>query len=435
MTDTTTTKEEKLQDPTMEWKLLNKLLLTENRDYINRLPPALFTGIRIEVHRAMQLTFTKYGTITFEGVHEFMDGRVPGELTAANSGDLRTLLTQTTRLSKKRQLKQRAELLLKLSQDYDPDDTQIRDVLDFDPVMAEEDGTLALGAQKFMGNLHAKRSGDYIFAKTGFKSLDRNMGGEWKPQGLIILAGGVGSGKTTLWLNSAKHMAKGYVVKTGELIQTPSLFLSLEMSKEDLLVKLVGDELSIDTNDILSGDFDRMMIDHRDIWDTEEDIIAAIENKMMDLQQLPMYVIENGRLTLGQMIYEIRKHVFKYGVRVVCIDYMQIVNYQPTGNKNADLGTFALAMKEVAKRENITIIILSQINRTGEKVDIIRDSGEVQAVADVIMQLDREDEDDDGSVNTSSKYGVGIKIHKNRYGPTGKTLPMLMNGPYQRFIE
>lgn len=426
----TSTEKETFQDIIVEWKILNKLLQEEYRDYINRLTPALFTNIRKEVYRAMQLAFTKYGTVTYEGVHEFMNGKVPGELLAANNGDLRTLITQAVRLAKKRQVKERAILLTNLAQEYDPNEDQIREALDFDPLIPERDGSLASGMQKFIGNLHAKMSGDYTFAHTGFKFLDRHMGGEWKPKSFIVLAGDVGTGKTTLWINSSKKMAQGYVeLKTGQVIQTPSLFFSLEMTKEDLILKMVGDELNIDTNAILAADFDRMMLDHPE-WDTERDVINAVENKMAEIQELPLYVIDDDKITLPQMIYEIRKYVYKYNVRVVAIDYMQIVNHMPTGSKNSDLGDFALELKELAKRENITIIVLSQIN-SKDGTSVIRDSGEVKAVADVMMQIVSDDDED----NVTSKSGKYIHWLKNRFGKSGGKTAILFNGAYQRFEE
>lgn len=420
------------QDSGIEWKTLNKLLLPQNRDYINRLSPLLFLGVRWDTHRAMQMAFTKYGVITYEGVHEFMDGKVPGELTAATHGDLPTLVTQLIRLAKKRQLKKHAQRLAELANVYNPNDNDINDALQFTTVNMENESSLMLGAQAFLGDLHAKNMGDYIFARTGFKMTDRYMGGEYRPQGLIILAGGAGSGKTTWWVNSSKRMAQGIPDRSGEMRQTASLFISLEMSQRDLLLKMVADELDIDNTDLASGEFQKIA-DLHDIYNTPDEVIDAVERKVAELQQLPMYVIENGKLTLAQITYEIRKHVQKYGVRVVAIDYMQLINHHPTGNANNDLGDVAEAMKDIAKKENITIILLSQINRAGEGLDAIRDSGEVQAVADVVIQLIPDD--DDAMTNTGGLRSVYFAFWKNRFGPANKKSPLLFNGAYQRFED
>lgn len=422
----------KFFDETVEWKILNKLLLPQNRNMINKVSPLLFMGSRADTHAAMQKAFVKYGIITYEGIHEFMEGRVPGQLTAATQGDLDTLLTQGTRYAKKRSLKRHGEWLLRLADEYNPDESEIQKALDIEQATVENDGSLAMGAQAFLGDLHAKRSGEYVFARTGFKMTDRYMGGEWRPGGLIVMAGGAGSGKTTFWINSAKAMAKGIPNNKGEIIQTASLFLSLEMTQRDLILKMVADELAIDNTDLASGDFEKIFEDTEDRFDSPEHIFDLVERKTAELQELPIYVIENGRITLPQMIYEIRRYVQKHGVRVVAIDYMQLINHHPTGNDNNDLGDVAIAMKDLAKRENITIILISQINRAGEGLDAIRDSGEVQAVADVVVQLIP---DNDPMTQTGGYISIIFAWWKNRFGPANKKPVLLFNGSIQRFED
>ncbi len=419
------------EDPVVEWGILNKLLLPQYRNRINNISPNVFVGIRADTHAAMQHTFIKYGVITYEGVHEFMQGKVPGQLTAATQGDFETLLTQGVRLAKKRQLKRHGEWLIKLAQTYNPDDTEIQSALDMEQVTTENDSSLTLGSQSFLGDLHAKKNGEYTFARTGFKMTDRFMGGEWRPKGLVVIAGGAGSGKTTFWMNSSKKMAQGIINKHGDMIQTPTLFISLEMSQQDLILKMVANELDIDNTDLASGDFEKISGDH-ELYNTPELVLDAVERKTAELQQLPLFVIENGRITLAQMIYEIRRHVQKYGIRVVAIDYMQLINHHPTGNDNNDLGDVAIAMKDLAKRENITIVLLSQINRAGEGLDAIRDSGEVQAVADVVVQLIP---DTDPLTNTGGLLSIIFAWWKNRFGPANKKAVLLFNGAYQRFED
>ncbi len=419
-------------DPTVEWKLLNKLLDVTHRDYINRLSPKLFTGDRATTHKAMQETFTKYGTITYDGLDQAMQGKVPGELTAATGGDLQTLIDQSRRLARRRIMKQKSEEYNKLAAEYDPKEDAIRAVQDIELDTDDEDTSLTLGVQSFLGNLHAKRSGDYIYAHTGYKCLDRHMGGEWKPKSVVLLAGGAGSGKTTLWMNSQKAMAKGYTNRHGEIIQTASLFISLEMSREDLILKMVADELSINNTDLLAGNFENILVDN-DNFETEDELIAAIEDKTAELQQLPMYIAENSDLTLHQMVQIIRKHIRKYNVRVVAIDYLQIANHHPTNNKNYDLGDFVRVLKALAKKENITVVIFSQVNRLGEGLDAIRDSGEVEAVVDVVIQLLPEAEDN-LSLSTDGRC-VNMGWWKNRLGPSNRKTPILFNGAYQRFKE
>lgn len=422
------------EDANVEWKILNKLLRAENRNRINNISPRAFLHKRADTLAAMQHAFIKYGVITYEGVHEFMGGKVPGELTAATQGDLDTLLNQATRLATKRQLKRRGDMLIKLSNEYQPHDHEIQDALAFESVNVENDSSLTMGVQSFLGDMHAKLRGDYVFARTGFKVTDRMMGGEYRPGGLIIMAGGAGSGKTTFWVNSAKKMAQGYLnKKTGESIHTASLFFSLEMTQADLLLKMVADELSVDNTDLASGEFDKIIGDSEGIYSDIAQLVDAIERKNAELAELPIFVVENGKITLAQMIYEIRKHVQKHNVRVVCVDYLQLMNHHPTGLANHDLGEVAIALKDIAKRERITVIVLSQINRAGEGLDAIRDSGEVQAVADVVVQLLPDDQD--GFTNTGPIRSIFMAWWKNRFGGAGRKTPIMFNGSFQRFEE
>jgi replicative DNA helicase len=118
---------------------------------------------------------------------------------------------------------------------------------------------------------------------------------------------------------------------------------------------------------------------------------------------------------------------------VIGIDYLQLINHTPTGNANHDLGEVAQELKALAKRERITIVLLSQINRTKEGMDAIRDSGEIQAVASVIMQLTPEE--DDGLAAATPYKAISGGFWKNRHGRSGHKVPMLFHGPYQRFEE
>lgn len=404
------------RDIAIEWRTLAALLDESNIDWINRLSNALFTGNRVKVLQAMQKSYTEYGTITFEGLNRFLEGEVPGELFNVQGANIRASAYELARLAKKRQAKKTSVLLSDLSEEFDPAIDAIQEALLIDPIMAEEDGRLITGAQILLADLHQKRSGEYKFAKTGLKFLDSAMGGEWKPKSLVIYMGGPGTGKTTLAAQSMLNMAEGYTIEsTGEHIVTPSLFFSLEMAKEDLMVKWIGNKLEIDTRFIQSGQL-------------SQDEFASVEEMTIYLQNLPMYVIEKGDISLASMVYEIRKYVRNHGVRVVFVDYLQIVNHHPTGNDNSDLGEFAAIMKRTAKQENITIVVLSQMTPGKDGVFKIRDSGEVGAVADVVIQGILDD-DEPGGMKT-----VSIDKLKNRFGPTGGT-GVLFNGPYQRFEE
>lgn len=406
----------RMQDTTTEWNTLGLLIDPKNVEYINRLSPALFTGVRVNILEGMRKCYVEDGAITFEGLNTFIDGDVPGQLFNVQDGNITILVRELARLAKKRQALKASIKLKELSDEKDPDIDAIHTVINFDPIMSEEDSSMLLGAQILLTDIHQKKSGEYIFAKTGLRFLDSAMGGEWKPKSFVVYAGGAGTGKTTLVAQSMLSMALGYTNEvTGEKIITPSLFFSLEMAKEDLFVKWLGSKLEIDTTLIQNGKL-------------SEKQFRLIEEETIKLQQLPMYIIDNSSINLAKIVYEIRKHVRIYGVRVVFIDYLQIANHHPTGNDNNDLGDFANTLKKLAKSENITIVALSQITPGKDGTFKIRDSGEVGAVADVVIQA-LLDSDEPGPMKN-----VSIDKLKNRFGSTGKT-SILFNGPYQRFEE
>jgi KaiC/GvpD/RAD55 family RecA-like ATPase len=398
-------------DEVSEWKLLAALLDPKNAVYLHRINEVMFTEERVIVFRALRDTFTQYGSLDLRGLSLHLKGEVPGELLASHTTSIAAVFDDCVRLATKRVARQKAEEFEFIASQFSPSDGDIMRSLSFHAVGAGEDSSTTGGAVEFLGNLHAKLGKKYRFASTGMPWLDIRMGGEWKPKAFIVLAAGPGGGKTTLVANSMLEMAR-QVNTNGDHDPTPSLFFSLEMSKEDLFVKWIADTLSIDSRYIASGRL------------TPEQT-QDIERVVTTLQKLPMYVIDNGKITLYKMVKEIREHVIQNGVRVVFLDYIQIVNHNPTGNTNSDLGEVAETLKALAKELNITIVALSQLNRNGQGLDGIRDSGEIAQVADVVFLLNPDD------TNTEVR-NVEVNFLKNRFGPIGTT-SILFCGPYQRF--
>lgn len=399
------------QDETSEWKLLAGLLDPKNVQYLHKMTDIFFTEERASVFHAFQKTFTEYGFIDLKGLKLMLRGDIPGELLAQRNVNIKTAYDDCARLATKRIALQKSEQFKSIAYSFSPDDNDIMNALGFTGVTAAEDSSLVSGAVEFLGNLHAKLSGAYRFASTGLPWLDVRMGGEWKPKGFGIIAAGPGGGKTTLVANSMLNMAR-QLDENGNPDPTASLFFSLEMAKEDLYVKWAADILSIDSKRIAAARL------------TPEQS-RRVEETVSELQTMPMYVIDNGKISLYKMVKEIREHVLMKNVRVVFVDYIQIVNHSPNKNSNSDLGEVAETLKAIAKELNITIVALSQLNRGGQGLDAIRDSGEIAQVADFVVMLVTED--DNGDART-----VVVDFVKNRFGPIGRT-SVLFYGPYQRF--
>ena len=398
-------------DENSEWKLLAGLLDPKHTNVLHRLNEHMFTEERVSVYLAMRDTFTKYGVLDLRGLKLHLQGEVPGELLAQQVSNITTVYDDCIRLAVKREAKAKADELYELAKQFSPNDGDLMRTLTFNPIGAREDSSLTQGAVQFLGNLHAKVAKHYRFASTGMPWLDARMAGEWKPKSFVVIAAGPGAGKTSLVANSMLNMAL-QKDSQGNPDPTGSLFFSLEMPTTDLYTKWVADLLSIDSRKISTAKLS-----------AEE--VSSIEDTVVMLQQLPMYVIDNGKITLHEMIKEIREHVAQHNVRVVFVDYIQIVNHSPSGSKNSDLGEVSTLLKAIAKELDITVVVLSQMNRNGQGLDAIRDSGEIAQVADVVIMLTPED-------TSSEVRSVEVDFLKNRYSLIGKTA-VLFNGPYQRF--
>jgi KaiC/GvpD/RAD55 family RecA-like ATPase len=399
-------------DETAEWELLAGLLHKDSSEYLHRMTDKLFTEERKRVFDAMREAYQAYGYIDVIGIEFYLNGNIPGELLSARGATIRSAFDTCARLATKREAKKKAEEFGYIASMYNPSDEDIVRALSFQAITAAEDSSMTTGAIKFLGDLNAKRSKTYRFAKTGLPWLDVKMHGEWKPKSLVVIAAPPGVGKTTLVANSMLYMAKNIDKETGELDPTASLHFSLEMSKEDFYTKWAADTLNIDGKDIARGKL------------SDEDA-QRVEDTVELLQSYPIRIIDNSRITLFKIVNEIRQHVVQYGTRVVFLDYIQIVNHAPTGNTNSDLGEVAEVLKSLAKELNITIVVLSQLNRGGQGLDKIRDSGEIAQVADVVILMEPESE-------SSGVVSIVVNFLKNRFGPVGMTT-VLFYGPYQRF--
>lgn len=392
----------------LEWNVLNTITNPEFSEAVFNVMPALFTDERRELFEAMGSAYADYGKITEESLTIAYGDKIPHELFAADEvDDMFSAIDELARVAKKRQLEEQSELLKDLANQFNPKDTDIEKALLFESITTNEDATLKRASIRTLGELHQKVNGEYKFTPTGLRFLDNAMGGEFKPKAEIIIAGGAGTGKTALANNSMFNMADSYGI--------PSMIFELEMSQEDLLLRHLAHTLSLDyTKQLQTGNLTK-------------DELKAVELQTVHLQSLPMYVFDDGGMPLYKIITLIRKYVRMYGIRVVFIDHVQILNYHPTGNRNNDLGDASKRLKDLAKSLGITIVLLSQVNRTGEGLDSLRDSGEMQANVDAVFKLAP---DNDGS----DVYGIAVECLKNRFGPTRKS-NVLFNGAYQRFED
>ena len=241
---------------------------------------------------------------------------------------------------------------------------------------------------------------------TGLSDLDRRMTG-LNPSDLVILAARPGMGKTSMALNMALHAGK----TSGKAV----VIFSLEMSKEQLAMRLISSECFVDNKKLLTGQGLEM-----DDWKR----IGAAANA---LARTNILLDDNPSLTVADMNAACRR-VENLGL--VVVDYLQLMQSAGTGksyageNRQQAVSDISRAMKIMAKELRVPVLCLSQLSRSNEKegkvrlprLSDLRESGAIEQDADIVMFIHREDYYDE---NTENKNIANCIIAKNRHGETG----------------
>ena len=234
---------------------------------------------------------------------------------------------------------------------------------------------------------------------SGFKLLDRTTGG-WQNSDLIILAGRPGDGKTALALAFAINS------------KAPALIYSLEMSRLQLIQRMVSMISGIPLFRIRHGQMDN---EDFKMFNT---VVGSIERQ-------PIWVNDKGGNYIDRICQDIKRQTRTNKIQLVIIDYLQLINYikERGSSKNDDIGEITKRLKGLAKEMNLPIILLSQLNREVEKAAIykpklsyLRDSGNIEQDADLVIFIHRPGKNEDGDMATEAE----IHLLKHRNGDTGK---------------
>lgn len=246
---------------------------------------------------------------------------------------------------------------------------------------------------------------------SGFFDLDKKLGG-FRPQQLIILAARPSVGKTSLAMNIVERVAV--------LDRIPVGVFSLEMSGKELIHRMCCSMARVDSvasqeGRITFGDIDK-------IQRAQGRILSA-----------PLHICDRAGLSIGEMSAIARRYKKQYGIRMLVIDYLSLLN---TGDKRRglyeDVSFISGALKRVAKELDLPAIVLAQLNRDVEKNDRkprlsdLRDSGSIEQDADVVCFIHRSGEASD------EIQPVELIVAKHRNGPTGK-VDLQFHRNYTRF--
>lgn len=254
---------------------------------------------------------------------------------------------------------------------------------------------------------------------TGFKAIDNLLSG-MKAADMIVLAARPSMGKTALALNICQNVSLRDNKKVG--------FLSLEMSKEQLVDRMFASLLGVDSWRLHKGKL------------TDEEF-ARIGGVMDELSKADLFIDDSVGSSVMEVRAKARRLQMENGLDLLIVDYLQLMSCESNawaGNRVQEIGEISRSLKALARELKIPIIALSQLSRAVEnrpgkipQLADLRESGAIEQDADVVMMMYREDyyEED------SSRPGVtDIFIRKNRNGPVGRA-ELMFKKEQMRFFD
>ena len=267
-------------------------------------------------------------------------------------------------------------------------------------------------------NLYESKGG-LTGLSTGFKDLDKLTAG-LQPSDLILVAARPSMGKTAFTLNIASHVA----LKENK----PVAFFSLEMSKEQLMQRMLCAEGLVESQRLRVGD-----LDEQD-W---QKLIAAADK----FSKAPLYIDDTPGISIMELRSKARRLQQEKGLSLVLIDYLQLM--QGRANKNGDnrqqeISEISRSLKSLARELNVPVIALSQLSRSVESRQIkkpmlsdLRESGSLEQDADIVMFLYREDY---YNAETENKNITDVIVAKHRNGPVD-TVQLFFHKEFTKFAD
>lgn len=242
---------------------------------------------------------------------------------------------------------------------------------------------------------------------SGFYDLDSLTQGFQKSD-LIILAGRPSMGKTAFVLNIAENIIKKY--------KLPVLFFSLEMSKEQLIYRLLSNETGISQRRLKIGNL------YKEDW-------HELKEGIQTYSRLPFFIDDQPNLTTQDIRSKIKQTLFEQNnIGLIIIDYLQLLvnSKSKSENRVQELSQITRALKNLAKEFQIPIITLSQLSRNVENrinkrpvLSDLRESGSIEQDADLVLMLYRENYYNSMTEKNEKVSNAELIITKHRNGPLG----------------
>ncbi|MDR3272901.1 MAG: replicative DNA helicase [Flavobacteriaceae bacterium] len=213
---------------------------------------------------------------------------------------------------------------------------------------------------------------------SGFAKVDKITAG-WQPSDLIIIAARPGMGKTAFILSMARNIAIDGSVPIG--------VFSLEMSAEQLMMRMISSETGIESEKLRRGN----------LSETEW---KQLYSRVNQLEKAPIFIDDSPGISIFDLRAKARRLVSQHGVKIIMIDYLQLMTAgtnKSVGNREQEISTISRSLKAIAKELEIPVIALSQLSRSVETrggnkrplLSDLRESGAIEQDADIVSFIYR----------------------------------------------
>jgi replicative DNA helicase len=322
-----------------------------------------------------------------------------------------------------------------------------------------ENGEASSGFQSFADALQGavemaaeafSRDGGLAGVSTGLIDLDQKLGG-LHPSDLLILAGRPSMGKTALATNIAYHVARNYAWEpqpdgsrktvNGGVVA----FFSLEMSAEQLAMRILADASGVSSDRLRKGEID-------------QGEFGRVRDAALEIQESPLFIDATGGLSIAKLAARARRLKRSSGLDLIVVDYLQLLTtggdgVRATDNRVQEVSQITMGLKALAKELSLPILALSQLSRQVEQredkrpqLSDLRESGSIEQDADAVMFVYRESyykgraEPREGTPEHLAwqeemdqiRHVAEVIIGKQRHGPIG-TVKLSFNEDTTKF--
>jgi len=259
------------------------------------------------------------------------------------------------------------------------------------------------------------QGGDITGVPTGFRDIDKKLAG-LHPANLIVVAARPSMGKSSLALNIAQNVSEN---------GKPVAFFTLEMSREEVVQRLLSSMASVDSNKLRTGQLGP------ELW-------QKLARESSKLYEMPFFVDDSPDLTVTAIRAKCRRLKRKSDLGLVVVDYLQLMQGPSrSDNRQQEIAEISRSLKNLARELHVPVIAVSQLNRQLEqrenkrpRLGDLRESGAIEQDADIVMFIYRDEYYNPDSADTR---GIAeVSIAKHRAGATG-TVMMTYAAEFTRF--